>query len=56
MITDNLFDKILAQIAPTREERLAQAADRSRVINERLAKQHEAQRVTPELLAKRCTL
>lgn len=56
MVTDKLFDKILERIAPTKEERLAQHAERSRIFNERAEREHEAQKMTPELLAKRCTL
>lgn len=56
MLNDKLYAKVLESIAPTREERLAMAAERSRVFNERAEREHEAQRMTPELLAKRCTL
>lgn len=56
MLSENLIEKILQRIAPTKEERLALAAERSRIFNEEAAKQHEAQKMTPEILAKRCTL
>lgn len=56
MLSEKLLEKILQRIAPTKKERLALAAERSRIFNERAAREHEAQKMTPELLAKRCTL
>lgn len=56
MLSENLLEEILQRIAPTKEERLAQHAERSRLFNERADREHEAQKMTPEILAKRCTL
>lgn len=56
MLSPDLLEKILNRIAPTKEERLAIAAERSREFNDRVAKQFESMKMTPELLAKRCTL
>lgn len=56
MLSKNLIEKIRQRIAPTREERLALHAERSKKFNEQAQKDFESMRLTPEILNKRCTL
>lgn len=53
---EKLFEKVRQAIAPTREERLKLAAERSRIFNEKADANMRSMQMTPELLAKRCTL
>ncbi len=52
MSIEALCEAARQRIAPTRKERLALAAERSKVFNERCRKDFESQRMTPELLRK----
>lgn len=56
MSLENLVKEVRKRMGPTREARLADARERSRIFNERAAEDFERQKMTPELLAKRCTL
>lgn len=56
MHTEQLFDKVRARIAPTKEERIRLHRERSEAFNKKAEEDLERQRMTPDILAKRCTL
>lgn len=56
MVTEKLFEKIMARISTNSEERQRIVQDRMNALNERLEKQFKAQKMTKEVLNKRCTL
>lgn len=56
MNIDELVKATRKAIAPTKRERLALAAQRSKEFNDRAEADFKAQQLTQELLDKRCTL
>lgn len=56
MVTEKLFEKIMARISTNPEERQRIVKDRMNALNERLTKQLESQKMTEEVLNKRCTI
>lgn len=53
---EQLIEEVRLRMAPTKEERLKLAEERSRAFNERANADFQSMLMTPELLAKRCTL